>query len=74
MNPGSRGAVEGGGCTRVVVDEGRTQLMRSMLSAKVEPVGQSWACGAGGGGAEAGALIGTFIFGDSLMGLSEMRH
>ena len=74
MNAGSHGAVEGDGCMRVVVVEGGTQLMRFMLSAKVEPMGQSWACGPGGGGAEAGAgddevgIVGVILLSTSLCG------
>ena len=48
MKSGSRGAVDVGCCVRSVVVEGVTQLVRSMLSVSVGPVGQSWACGAGG--------------------------
>ena len=41
-----RGVVEVGWWCVGAVEDG-TQLVKSMLSAKVEPVGQSWACGAG---------------------------
>ena len=65
MNPGSRGVVEVGWRFAGAFEAG-TQLVKSMLSARVEPVGQSWACGAGGGGAEAGA-------GDEEVGTTDMR-
>ena len=74
MKPGSRGAVAVGGCVSAVVVEGVTQLMNPMLVARVEPVGQSWACGAGGGGTEVGArgevveVVGTIFLSTSLCG------
>ena len=55
MKPESRGAVEVGWCMCEVAVEAGTQSAKSMLSVSVGPVGQSWACGVGGGGTEAGA-------------------
>ena len=55
MNPGSRGAVEVGGGVRVVVVDGGTQSVKSMLSTSAGPVGQLWACGVGRGRTGAGA-------------------
>ena len=53
---------------------GATQLMKPMLVAKVEPVGQSWACGAGGEGTKVGAggevvvVVGAIFLSTSLCG------
>ena len=74
MKPGSRGAVAAGGCVNAIVVEGVTQLMNPMLVARVEPVGQSWACGAGGeetevgAGGEEGDVVGVTCLSMSLCG------
>ena len=53
---------------------GATQLMKPMLVAKVEPVGQSWACGAGGketgvgAGGEEVDVVGAIFLSMSLCG------
>ena len=62
MEPGSRGAVGVGRCIGAVVVEVGTQLMKPKLAARVEPVEQSWACGAGGGGAKVGAGIYVYFY------------
>ena len=74
MKSGSRGAVDVGCCVRGVVVEGVTQLVRSMLSVSVGPVGQSWACGAGeeetgaGEGGEDVGMVGRILLSTSLCG------
>ena len=73
MKAVSRGAVDVVWCAVVVVFEGAIQLMKPMLAAKVEPVEQPWASGAGGGtkvgaGGEVVVVVGTIFLSTSLCG------